>query len=245
MNPFALWRLERELALWRAAGHTPRLWWRDDDAREPTPALDRLLLILDGAPVALAVIPDGNLGRLAERLLQARGVTISQHGADHINRRPVGTSAGEYPEATPAVEIAARVGAGRDRLADHGLAPRFYTPPWNRLDEHLPAALVMAGFDSLSAWSDQGPRPGGLRRLDTHLDVLRWRGGPRFRGGGAFLEALRQQLILRRRAGAEAAPIGVLTHHLVHDDACWAFLARFTPYARKHFAWRDFAALTV
>ena len=34
-----------ELARWKAAGHAPAFWWRDDDARRPTPALDRLLAL--------------------------------------------------------------------------------------------------------------------------------------------------------------------------------------------------------
>ena len=38
-----------ELARWSDAGREVELWWRDDDAARPTPALDRLLrLAADG-----------------------------------------------------------------------------------------------------------------------------------------------------------------------------------------------------
>jgi len=58
--PVSDWQaLDAELDAWSAAGRTAELWWRDDDAIVPTPALDRLLDIRrrSGVPIALAVIP--------------------------------------------------------------------------------------------------------------------------------------------------------------------------------------------
>ena len=37
--------LDAELDRWKAAGRAATLWWRDDDATRPTPALDRLLAL--------------------------------------------------------------------------------------------------------------------------------------------------------------------------------------------------------
>src|SRR5216684_8019215 len=65
--------LERELDAWRAAGRSATLWWRDDDAVRPTPALDRLLAIAAGVPLALAVIPGPTGAPLAERLVSCPG----------------------------------------------------------------------------------------------------------------------------------------------------------------------------
>ena len=51
--------LDAELAIWRAEGlHLP-IWWRDDDAIAPTPALDRLAALAEdlSLPVHIAVIP--------------------------------------------------------------------------------------------------------------------------------------------------------------------------------------------
>ena len=36
-------RLSIELDAWSAAGRAAEFWWRDDDAIDTTPALDRLL----------------------------------------------------------------------------------------------------------------------------------------------------------------------------------------------------------
>jgi hypothetical protein len=51
--------LTAELDLWSAAERPATLWWRDDDAAEVTPALERLLALADatGVPLALAVVP--------------------------------------------------------------------------------------------------------------------------------------------------------------------------------------------
>jgi hypothetical protein len=80
-------------------------------------------------------------------------------------------------------------------------------------------------------------------RLDSHVDILRWKGQTRFRGDRRVLEALRRQLRLRRRSGAFDEPIGLLSHHLVHDEAAWRFLAWFVRTSRRHFAWRGFPEL--
>ena len=39
--------------------------------------------------------------------------------------------------------------------------------------------------------------------------------------------------------GAFGEPLGILTHHLVHDDAAWDFLDWFVAYASKRFDWRS------
>jgi len=128
-------RLEHELRAWRKLGHTPRLWWRDDDARKPTPALDRLLNAAQGTPISLAVIPDGDLPALAQRLKAAANVTISQHGIDHSNRLPTGGRRSEYAPGTSQQHINAAIAGGRDALKAAGFEPRFYTPTWNEFDD--------------------------------------------------------------------------------------------------------------
>ena len=51
--------LTDELDAWRAEGRIASLWWRDDDAVAPAPALDRLAGLAGehGVTVGLAVIP--------------------------------------------------------------------------------------------------------------------------------------------------------------------------------------------
>lgn len=237
--------LNRELARWRAAGRTAVLWWRDDDARQPTAQLDRLLSIARAhdMPLTLAVVPDVPLQALGARLAEASGVTAVQHGYDHQNRRG-GAHAGEIPHDWSADQIRAHLAPGWANLSTLPGARRIYVPPWNDVHPLLPGVLVADGYEGWSAWQDNG-ETGGLARVDAHLDLLRWRGGARFRGTGKFLKELRRMLVARRQAGRWDAPIGVLTHHLVHDENSWRFLYRFMGWTRARPAveWRAMPAL--
>jgi len=229
-------RLDREVARWQSAGHRPRLWWRDDDARQTGDRLERLLQTAAGLPLSLAVIPEGATPALARRLAREKAVTVSQHGSDHRNSRKPGEPAGEYPPGAPISLTAKTILQGEQRLRDCGFEPGFYTPPWNRLDETLLEALHVAGYRALSAWNEeQSERYTGLRRLDVHIDLLRWKGGPRFRGAGNMLDCLREQLAERREANDFTRPIGLLTHHLDHDEEAWRFLDWFIDFAKPRF----------
>lgn len=229
-------RLEREMKRWRTLGHQPRLWWRDDDARATGDALERLLRTADGLPLSLAVIPEGATPALAKRLSQEGAVTVSQHGFDHLNKRRSGDPACEYPAGAPVAQMVRHIFHGEQRLRDYGFEPRFYTPPWNRLEPTLLEALRVAGVHTLSAWNDEQPEQcAGLKRLDVHVDLLRWKGGARFRGSAQVLEGLREQLVQRRENGDFVKPVGLLTHHLDHDEAAWRFLRWFVRFARPRF----------
>jgi hypothetical protein len=60
-------------------------------------------------------------------------------------------------------------------------------------------------------------------------------------GGGKFLSRLRRALAQRRRRRDWDEPIGLLTHHLDHDEAAWAFLGKllaFDPF-RAAADWRS------
>jgi hypothetical protein len=234
--------LNLELARWRACGQLPVLWWRDDDARQPSSALDRLLQVAAGRPLALAIVPDGDLTALAARLAGAANVTVSQHGVDHKYRRAPGQAPSEYPPGTPTEDVAESIRAGASRLRQAGLEPVFFTPPWNQIEPALAEALVQAGFTTVSSHAPSPDVP-GARRLDSHVDILRWKSVPRFRGYRRVLKALRRQLRQRREAGEFDAPICILTHHIVHDDAAWRFMAWFTRFADRRFAWRSIDAL--
>ncbi|HEX2018023.1 MAG TPA: hypothetical protein VGO17_03705, partial [Aurantimonas sp.] len=55
-----------ELDGWAGAGRRLDVWWRDDDAARPSPALDRLTAAAAdrSLPLALAVIPDAMVPQL-------------------------------------------------------------------------------------------------------------------------------------------------------------------------------------
>ena len=212
--------LEREVDAWRRAGREATLWWRDDDAAEPSPALSRLLGLRPGCPLGLAVIPARAKASLARELTDAVDVLV--HGFAHANHAAAGARKSEYPAGRVAPD---ELRAGRERLEDlfGARALPVFVPPWNRMGDESAAALPAAGYRALSGY--RGRPEGPLPRLDTHVDLVDWRGGRRFAGAGTVLGALAGALAARRRA-RDPGPTGVLSHHLVHDAAGWRFLER-------------------
>ncbi len=236
--------LEIELFRWRLAGRRARLWWRDDDAAGATPALERLLAIsaAGATPLTLAVVPAGRKAALADLLAGALQADVVQHGVDHRNRR-AGPVAGEFPHDWPRVRLTTELAWGWARIAGLPGALPVFVPPWNDAHPQLERALAECGYAGWSANGAVEQAPGG-RRMDVHLDLLRWRGGARFRGQGRLLADLRRELARRRKAGLWTAPVGLLTHHLAHDEAAWAFLERFIGWCGRRdglewFALRD------
>ena len=240
MLNLALWR---ELRRWRRAGRTARRWWRDDDAAGGSAALDRLLQgsRASGAPLALAAVPAGDMAGLARRLTRIPLVNVVQHGVDHQNRRS-GPAAGEFPHDWSGRELETALRRGWSLLQAAPGARPVFVPPWNDVHPHLETALGACGYAGWSASGQVSPKfdeDTGLVRVDVHLDLLRWRGGARFRGRGRFLRALAAELARRRRAELWDAPIGLLTHHLAHDEAAWRFLEAFLVWTarRREFVW--------
>ena len=235
--------LEEELARWRDAGRTPDFWWRDDDATAPTPPVRRLLALSakSGVPLALAVIP---LGAVPE-LFAEMSAGVLMHGTDHRNRAASGGKKTEFPEAETEDAALARLASGRARLA--ALAgPAFVpvlAPPWNRFKPSLVAKLPAVGLRGLSRY---GARAAGAAfEVNTHVDIIDWRGSRGFCGEDAALEMAARHLAARRADKADAAePTGILTHHALHDAAAWDFLEHFFDRTRRLGArWQEAAAL--
>ena len=210
--------LDREVDAWRAAGREVTLWWRDDDAVEPSPALSRLFDVRPGCPLGLAVIPAGAKASLAG--VPPDAVDVLVHGFAHANHAASGDRKSEYPAGRVAPE---EMREGRERLEalfGERVLPVF-VPPWNRMGEDAAAALPVAGYRVLSGY--RGRPEGPLPRLDTHVDLVDWRGGRRFAGADTVLGALAAALAARRDT-SDPRPTGVLTHHMAHDAAAWEFL---------------------
>lgn len=223
--------LDDELQRWQGMGLRPGLWWRDDDAVEPTAALDRLIVLAErfAAPLHLAVIPSGAQATLSTRLRAARDVYALQHGFAHINHEPQGGGASEFGATRDLAAQEADLRAGWARLEALKI-PRLlpgFVPPWNRLSEAARHRLPALGYKLLAAFAGPtgtAPVP-GLTQIDSHLDPLRWKSGARFRGEAATLGLLVDHLADRRMGRVSRdLPTGLLTHHLQTDDATWAFL---------------------
>jgi len=233
--PAAPWAaLEREFDAWSNAGRTATLWWRDDDATRPGPALDRLLDLRKDLPLAIAAIPARADVPLARRLAREPGVSVIQHGYSHRNHAPPDTKKCEFPGNRPRAAAMRRLARGRQRLS-RLFADRFVpmlAPPWNRIDRGVARAVGHAGLRAVSGF---GAAAHHMKQFNTHLDPIDWRGTRGFVGEGAALEMLVAHLRMRRRGGGiPALPSGLLTHHRDNDAAVWRFLEALVEISRGH-----------
>jgi hypothetical protein len=227
MTPDEIWQpLAAELARWRQAGRVTDFWLRDDDAIEPTAALDRLLALTasHAVPVALAVIPAHTGAPLAERLVREGHVTVAVHGWSHGNHAPHGEKKQELGPQRPRETVLGELSQGRVRL-ERLHAGRFtplLVPPWNRIDVDLLPHLAGIGYSALSVFG--APKPGPIRLLNSTVDIMDWRSGRGGRDHAALVAEIVAQLETAFRG--EGHPVGLLGHHLVHDKVAWAFLDR-------------------
>ena len=226
MIPNADWRpLIDELEIWQKAGRTPLFWLRDDDAIEPTPALDRLvdLTFRHSVPLGLAVIPALAGGALAARIATEPHVTVLVHGWNHVNHAGPGEKKQELglhrPLETVLSDLASGLTTARTLFGQQ--AASILVPPWNRIDSRLLPHLPGLGFTGLSVFGRPFPAP--VRILNSTVDIIDWHGN---RGGrdhavlvGEIVSQLREAF-----AASDHPPVGILAHHLVHDAAAWSFL---------------------
>lgn len=222
--------LDAELEHWAAQDLRLPLWWRDDDAIAPSDALVRLEALatqLD-LPVHLAVIPEGAVGDLVSSVQQSSHLVPVVHGWAHQNHAAADKKKCEFPSTRPVDQALADAEDGMERLKQlfgTSLQPMF-VPPWNRISPAMLPWLAGLGFAALSTY---GPRKRvqaapGLMQINTHVDPIDWKGS---RGLAAEDEILARLVAIleARRAGTQdrAEPLGLLTHHLVHDDQVWEF----------------------
>ncbi|RVU36264.1 hypothetical protein EOI86_13680 [Hwanghaeella grinnelliae] len=228
--------LRDELDLWAEAGRTATLWWRDDDTVKPGPLLERLAQTASGAPVSLAVIAALADPSLTAFLDKHPGFSVIQHGYAHRSHAGPGEKKSEFPESRDAKEMLADLTTGRERLTAI-FGTRFrpaLAPPWNRIADSLPAQLEDIGLSGLSTYR-RSDRPAGPRCwIDTHCDIIAWRGSRGFVGDGEALALITDHLHARRIGAALEEPTGIMTHHIVHDDACWTFLHALAALVAAH-----------
>ena len=220
--------LGEEATRWQESGRTAQLWWRDDDAADSEPALDRLLVLhrATRVPLALAVVPAHATPALADRLAAEPGVDLLQHGYAHLNHAAPGEKKAELGPHRPAMVVLGELGTGwlaLERLfGDRALS--VMVPPWNRIAPALVPTLPEIGFSGLSTFGPRGRvRPvRGLLQVNTHADLIDWKNGGGFAGEAAVLGALVAALAHARTVTAE--PVGLLSHHLAMDGGAWDFL---------------------
>ncbi len=240
-----LWQpLRSALDLWHDQGRIAEFWLRDDDAVEPTAALSRLCGLSQrfSAPLLLAVIPKNAGKALAQALADYPLTSPCQHGYRHRNHAPIGERAQELGLHRPKAEVLAELAQGRHTLQTlfpHSLSHAL-VPPWNRMAEALLPELPALGFNAVSRF---GPAPEvatpGICAINANLDIIDWRNG---RCGRSHEELIRKLGEALQEASAAQTPIGVLAHHLVHDETAWTFLDHLMQMVNAHPAarWRAF-----
>lgn len=237
MNATADTDIAAVLDRFQEAGKIAHFWLRDDDAIDPTPALDRLLDLTDahGVPVALAVIPEPTGEALVERLENAPLASVTVHGWRHANHAIEPFKKRELGADRPVDVVLAELSLGFGKLsALHG--SRFQpvlVPPWNRIDTALLPRLSRLGFRAFSIYGPE--KPAALPMINTHVDVMDWHGTR----GCRDRDTLRREIVSRLNVCLETdGCLGLLTHHLVHDEAVWAFLGHLFEATGSHPACR-------
>lgn len=218
--------LMAEWARWQDAGLKARFWLRDDDAVTATPSLERLIAMTQvfDAPLLLAVIPAHATHALAVRLRGLDRIRIATHGWSHRNHAAAGMKQSEATDnlatGRSSDDVLHEIATGHRQIGTLFAAQStgFFVPPWNRM---APAVAERLGETGVSAISGFGWRRAEtpLPWLNTHIDLIDWRNGR----SGKSLKTLDLELVTalqsaRKRGGA---PIGILSHHLVHDDTAW------------------------
>jgi peptidoglycan/xylan/chitin deacetylase (PgdA/CDA1 family) len=238
-----LWRSVRlELDRWTAEGLTAQFWIRDDDACAVTPQLERLagLARRQRVRIGLAVIPAGLTAGLATYLKRGDAPFWPMcHGWSHTNHGRA-TRPAEFGPERPHAELTADLARARDAFARSlGPEPPVFVPPFGQITDEAARALQSLGFAFLS----NGPtlfearlarlhartallpalpwRPRPSRRLDVHIDPIDWRAKTAHSRDAIERKLVGELRIRRKRYMAPETPIGVLTHHLVHDGAIW------------------------
>lgn len=216
--------LRQELARWRHAGRAAGFWLRDDDAIAPTPALDRLLEVSGefAVPATLAIIPACSGEALASRLAETQA-SVAVHGWSHANHAPDDEKKQELGPQRPPDAVFAELSRGLAHVQRlHGeRAVAMLVPPWNRISPALVEGLGSIGFEALSTFGP--PRAASIRVINSNVDIIDWHGTRGCRDHAVLVGEIAAQL---HRAFAGGDPVGLLTHHLVHDEAAWTFLQR-------------------
>lgn len=230
--------LQAELDCWTQAGRIATFWWRDDDASDVTPALERLLGLHGRVkiPLTVAVIPKLATRDLAARLNGLHQIAVVQHGWAHLNHAAPDEKKSEFPATRPLQQRLDDLRAGEEALRD--LFPerrRVLVPPWNRIAE-MSGDIATLGFIALSGFKlrQQPYAAPELVQINTHIDPVDWRGGDGTSGCRAALTTTTQLLHLLRTNAAPQQALGLLTHHGRHEDDDWDFISRFLEQIGTH-----------
>jgi peptidoglycan/xylan/chitin deacetylase (PgdA/CDA1 family) len=241
---------------------TATFWFRDDDACEITPQLERLqtLALQHGLEIALAVIPGKLQCDLIDRLrMEGSPFYAMCHGWKHVDYGPEGRP-GEFGPDRELAELRADAKLAFDEFATHfGNREVVFVPPYGRITEGMTDSLAEIGFVGVSTGPTTGERrlahvmsrvhwlpPVPLSRgrsiphFDVQIDPFDWAHGTARLAASVGNEIVGHLRLRRRGLVASGSPVGFLMHHLVHDAATWDLyeevLAALTNHSAVRFA---------
>jgi hypothetical protein len=239
MTEARIWQPVGEaLDRWSAAGLRAPLWLRDDDAVEPSPALERLTALAARfqVPVALAIIPAATGKALAEALESQLHMAPIVHGWAHRNYAAEGEKKQEFGPHRPLSEMKQDLTRGLQKMkALYGtrLVP-ILVPPWNRIAPQLVECLSEIGYAAFSTFglASASPVPSSIPEINTHIDLVDFRGSRKCRDHGLLAGAVAAALTHSLDHGRY--PVGVMSHHLIHDTAAFDFLEDLFSVTNRH-----------
>lgn len=230
-----------ELDAWREMDRTATFWWRDDDSVNEDPAIDFMLTVRRRLqiPLAISAVPTSTDALFAEAVLAESDVWVLQHGYAHHDQAPTGEKKCEFAGNRAKRVVCEELCAGARLLKDLFGARSLpvLVPPWNRIHEDWIRELPGLGYRGLSLFAPRSMAYAapGIRVVNTHVDVIDWRGTREYVGLKDALGRVVLHLKKRRRNDVDAdEPTGLLTHHLVHDAHCWAFLEELVGRTMTH-----------
>ena len=223
--------LYSELDQWNFNGDEATFWWRDDDAQKSTPELETILALSTkyDVPVALAVIPDGSEPSLVKLVRGNPLVNVLQHGFSHSNHAPADQKKQELGNHREAEVIQQQLHEGLLLLSRQfgDQAIPVMVPPWNRISAEVTSLLAELDILGLSCYGQRqvSEVAENLWLVNSHADIINWKQNKSFIGEQQAITILVDHLQSKREGRADQAePTGLLTHHLVHDNASNDFL---------------------
>ncbi len=209
--------IDEELDHWQ---QPINLWWRDDDAIEPNSQLDQLVDLSQefNIDLFLAVIPGKMQTSLADWLMQQPRCWVLQHGIGHENHAQADQRKIELGGSLDTRLICQQLVAEKSRLAET-FTSRFLpvlVPPWNRIEARVVDALPDKAYQRLSILGAANQQS-KLAELNVHIDIINWQ-QRKFKGTEHILDDFLREIRSRRlNPSRQQEPIGLMTHHWIHD----------------------------
>jgi hypothetical protein len=252
--------IRRELDLWLERGIRAKFWFRDDDACELTDQLIRLLHFSKqySITIGLAAIPNKLRPSLLTFLKSEDRMFLPMcHGWNHVNYEPKDRPSEFGPNRKlPLLFQDAQLAYRTFVRYFNELEKRaIFVPPFGRIMPAFVELLPKAGFFGLSAGADlieatvsrivsrieflpavKISRRTNMARFDVHIDPIDWH-----RGTAREVPDVAHELLgclrLRSKSFVDAnQPIGIVTHHLVHNEPIWHLCAELVEILSNHSA---------